>query len=269
MPKKYFYRKIISLILSIGVLIGLLYGVSLYQSAVAFEDENLEAAVRKKLERPNGLVLRTDLLQITHLDVSGHNISHLGGIEYLRDLVSLNLENNKVENLKPLRSLNKLSRLNISHNQITDLESVKFKTLRDLPLRRLNLSQNRVVTAEGDILSISDMRMLMPFSSLERLDLSGNIITDITPLGMLKNLNVLNLRDNRISDIDAIKNLKNLRELNLRDNRVADLTPLAGLNDLTYLNIHSNKEAVSLQPLSKLTGLQTLIMRNVPIGDFP
>ena len=245
----------------------MLYGVSLYQSVVAFEDENLEAAVRKKLERPNGLVLRTDLLQITHLDASGHNISHLGGIEYLRDLVSLNLENNKVENLKPLRNLNKLSRLNISYNQITDLESVNFEALQELPLRRLNLSHNRVVTAEGDILSITDMRVLMPFSSLERLDLSGNLITDITPLRKLKNLNVLNLRDNRISDIDVLKNLKNLRELNLRDNRVADLRPLAGLNDLTYLNIHSNKEAVSLQPLSKLTGLQTLIMRNIPIGE--
>jgi len=267
MEKKRLRKKIIALAINISILIMLLLVVSLYKTVVEFEDPGLEAAIREKLDNPNGLILRTNLKQITHLDAAGYNIKRLEGIEHLNDLVYLNLENNRVEDLSPLKNLDRLSRLNISNNRITDLKSVHFESLRYLTLRRLNVSHNRLISAQGEILGISDISVLRSFSSLERLDLSGNQIMDITPLGGLKNLRVLNLSGNRISDIAALKNLENLRELNLRENRVSDLTTLSVLDQLTYLNLHSNKKISTFKPIADLKGLHTLIIPNTPVGN--
>ncbi len=267
MQKNRLYKKIIALALNISLLVILLLIVSLYKTVIEFKDPGLEAAIRDKLDNPNGLILRTNLKQITHLDAMGYKIKRLEGIENLTDLTYLNLDNNQVKDLSPVSRLEKLSRLNISDNKITDLGSVKFETLRYLPLRRLNMSNNRVVNAEGDIQGISDISLLIFFASLERLDLSGNQIADITPLRDLTNLRVLNVSGNQIRDITAFTSLKGLNELNLRENMVSDLAPLSGLNDLTYLNLHSNKELISLKPIANITRLQTLIMPNTLIGD--
>ena len=71
----------------------------------------------------------------------------------------------------------------------------------------------------------------------------------------------------QISDLSGIERLQNLEYLNLRGNNIADLTPLAQLKNLTYLNLHSNTEISDLAPIGGLINLQTLILRNVPIGN--
>lgn len=71
----------------------------------------------------------------------------------------------------------------------------------------------------------------------------------------------------QISDLSGIERLQNLEYLNLRGNNIADLTPLAQLKNLTYLNLHSNTAISDLAPIGGLINLQTLILRNVPIGN--
>lgn len=259
--------KTVVFVASMAVLVGLLQVIIAVDREVEFTDSGLEAAVREALGEPDGPLFKTSLLTISRLDASNRGITRLEGIEALRHLVFLNLENNRVEDLSPLATLTKLRELNLGNNNITDLEKICFGALSRLPLRTLNLSHNVTRMKNGGEIRLSEVSLLGSLTALEKLELRDNHIEDISPLSSLKNLCLADLRGNRITDITPLAGLTALKELNLRDNDLVDLSPLAGLSNLEYLNIHSNTRIASIAPLSSLTGLQTLIMRNVPVGD--
>ncbi len=259
-------QKVIITLLLAAVLIGLLAILAYYQRPAGFTDSGLEAAVREKLDKPEGRILRYELLGIAELDASGFDIAALEGIERLVNLQALNLEDNFVEDLSPLRSLSNLASLNLRNNEITDLQAVNFEAVTELPLRYLSLRHNVYRPETGEQARLSDIGLLGELSGLENLELRDNRIEDIAPLSRLHNLQILDLRENNFTDLAPLAELKRLRELNLRDNDLNDLTPLAALTELTYLNIHSNKNAASLEPLAGLTKLEELIMANVPVG---
>ena len=78
-------------------------------------------------------------------------------------------------------------------------------------------------------LGISNLSGLEHATNLERLDLSGNRITDVSLLAGLTHLRVLNLQDNEIRDISLLSGLKNLTQLNLKGNAIVDISPLTDL----------------------------------------
>ena len=92
-------------------------------------------------------------------------------------------------------------------------------------------------------------------TNLSFLDLTGNSISDISPLTELNNLEHLELRDNSISDILPLAGLTNLTQLNLSNNSISDILPLAGLTNLTQLNLGGN----SISNISSVAGLTNLI----------
>ncbi len=73
------------------------------------------------------------------------------------------------------------------------------------------------------------------------LDLSRNILTDISELWTLLGLQELYLSNNHIGYIDALSNLLNLRILDLSGNEINDITPLLNLEHLEYVNLFGNK----------------------------
>jgi hypothetical protein len=73
------------------------------------------------------------------------------------------------------------------------------------------------------------------------LDLSGNLITDLSPLAGLQQLEELNLADNRLSYIDALSNLSRLKSLDLSGNSIDDISPLFELGSLEYVNLSGNR----------------------------
>jgi len=103
--------------------------------------------------------------------------------------------------------------------------------------------------------------------TLIELDLSGRGIRELEGIEGIRNLRVLDLSDNQIENLTPLQGLKKLQKLNLRENRVRDITALAEMKQLTYLNLHSNEDIQDLTPLKNLTMLNSLILRNVPIGD--
>jgi hypothetical protein len=277
--------KIVFFLASLLLLGGLLVLANLVNPAVHFADPNLEKAIREKIDQPTAPLSRLDLLVITELDASGRGIKHLEGIEALRRLAVLNLADNTIADLSPLARLSMLSELNLQNNQISDLESINFDQITHLPIRSLNLrhnvdeNQNKLsnisLLSELSQIEVLDLRenhiddigYLASLTNLRKLDLRENRISDIESLSGLQALESLNLRENHISDIDPLRRIYTLQELNIRENRVEDIEPLAGLTNLTYLNIHSNPVKTELDALSNLQSLQTLIMRNVVIGE--
>ena len=66
----------------------------------------------------------------------------------------------------------------------------------------------------------------MAWTDLTFLNVSGNTISDITPIGNLTNLTELWATDNNISDISVLSGLTKLRKLRLRDNSILDTSPI-------------------------------------------
>ncbi|XP_038640361.1 leucine-rich repeat-containing protein 61 [Scyliorhinus canicula] len=80
--------------------------------------------------------------------------------------------------------------------------------------------------------------------NLERLDLSGNNISNLTPLASLKLLTVLNLSANRISKLDPLHSCENLQNLNLSGNLISSVDVLRPLSELKNLETIRLKDTV-------------------------
>jgi hypothetical protein len=95
----------------------------------------------------------------------------------------------------------------------------------------------------------------------ETMDLSGNLITDLSPLYGLTMLKDLNLADNRIGDIDALGSLYHLRSIDLSNNAIDDLSPLFELEMLEYIDLTGNK--ISQDQLNVLNGKGVVVNTSV------
>ncbi len=209
----------------------LLFASQQAQHEIAFSDPQLEEGVREALGKPEGRLYTHQLLTLIELDLSGRGIRELEGIEGIRNLRVLDLSDNQIEDLTPLHGLRKLQKLNLGENQGLEIG-------------------------------------LMPkMPKLEELRLRNCSIVDISWLEKFPNLKVLDLSRNQIEDVKPLAQMTQLKKLNLRENRVRDITALAEMKQLTYLNLHSNEDIQDLTPLKNLTMLNSLILRNVPIGD--
>ena len=265
--QKVLFKKITILSGSIIGLVLLLFFVANNQTVVNFPDRGLEQVIREKIDKTDGSILLSEVRKISSLNASCLNISSLEGLEKLNRLEELNLESNQVKDLTPLQGLKKLYHLNLRNNNIIHLDSININALAGLPIRRLSLQHNTLKREDGIQFKLSDISLLSQLNHLEVLELRDNEISDLSPLVSLEKLEKLDLRDNQIEDITSLTKLINLEELNLRGNKINDLSALSNLKNLTYLNVHSNRDVKSLEPIEKLTGLQTLILRNVPVSN--
>ena len=121
------------------------------------------------------------------------------------------------------------------------------------------------LTARDD--AVEDLTLLAGLHELRRLDLSGNRVTNLTPLLGLPNLEVLLLNDNAVEDLTPLAGLHELRRLDLSGNRVEDLTPLLGLPNLEVLLLNDNAVA-NAWPLAGLHGLESLDLSGNRVADL-
>ena len=175
---------------------------------VTFADPVLEAKVRAAMGIPEGDITKSEAEAVAEMyfgiewqtDVSEEaQIADLGGLEYFKNLKSLNLSSNAVTDISLLTGLTKLISLSLSGNPVADISPLSGMT------------------------------------NLEKLSLSGCAAEDYSSLGSLHNLKVLLLDNSTINDISALSGLTELTYLSLKDTQVSDVSPLAGLNGLTQL----------------------------------
>jgi Leucine-rich repeat (LRR) protein len=209
-----------------------------------FPDENLEAAVREAIGKPEGPIYLSDLEGLTSLDASERDITDLTGLEYCTSLTWLDLSHNQISDLSPLSELTSLAYLHLEGNQIGDLSPLSGLT----SLTVLSLSNTQT----------SDLSLLSGLTSLTELNLGGNQISDLSPLSGLTSLTELNLSgNNQISDLSPLSGLTSLAELYLWSNQISDLSPLSRLTSLTWLGLGDNQisNVSALSGLTSLTGL--------------
>ncbi len=147
-----------------------------------------------------------------------------------------------------------------------DLTGLEFA----VNLKELDLSHNL-------ILDMSPLVRLNHLTSLRlgaigigKLDASWNPeapgTSDVSPLAGFQNLETLYLGYNQISDLSPLTALQNLKVLHLNVNQISNVAPLAGLTNLKTLHLGHN-EISDLSPLANLTNLTQLTLGNNKISD--
>lgn len=126
--------------------------------------------------------------------------------------------------------------------------------------------------------SISDLNDLAKLRNLKRLCISGQQITDISPLFSLTQLEYLGLECNPITSIEGINQLTNLQSLFLTGTDIEDLSPLNGLSnvhelafDCTPVKVYPDTNFLSKLTFFDIGGTSDIPYfgnHNTPFSDF-
>lgn len=171
-------------------------------AVVPFADPVLEAMVRASVGKPEGSITVAEAEAVTRLNLSIEwqryiseeaPIQDLGGLEYFKNLESLDLSFHAITDITPLAGLKKLTSLSLGGNPVADLA----------PLAAL--------------------------TNLKVLTLTGCAARDYSPLAKLVNLNFLMLDHAAITDVSPLASLTNLTHLYLADCPIDDYSPLANV----------------------------------------
>ena len=234
-----------------------------------------------------------DLGELEVLHLSNNQISDLTPLENLQDLGLLDLSQNRIADLTPISRL-RLRTLRLAGNRIADVSSLRTGRLlnldlsgneitdvaavaRQLSLTVLDLSDNQIT--DPSLLSallllivldladnqITDARLLNVF--LERLDLSGNGISNVSSLTSVPSLRHLDLSDNRVEDLSALEELESLRTVNAIANALVDIAPATRIPSLRSLYLGGNAVG-DLTPLaSEADSLRSVSLWRNPLSD--
>jgi tetratricopeptide (TPR) repeat protein len=113
-------------------------------------------------------------------------------------------------------------------------------------------------------LTDADMAKLSGFTSLERLDVSGNGITDLSAIASLTALRKLYAANNAVTDVSPLSGLRSLEYIGLRGNSIADADALFSLGSLKYLHLSDNQ----ITSVPNIGGnLKLLYLANNKLGD--
>merc|ERR1711939_698971 len=183
---------------------------------------------------------------LEELDLYDNLISHIKGMEALKNLTSLDLS---------VKHLHKLTHLFFVQNRISKIENLEG--LENLTM--IELGANRIREIEN----------LEPLKQLQELWLGKNKITEIKNLSPLTNLRLLDIKSNRLTSISGLENLTNLEELYVSHNGITEITPSALANNtkLRVLDISSNQIS-HLENIGHLKGLEELWASSNKLADF-
>lgn len=168
-------------------------------AVVTFADPVLEAMVRASMGKPEGDVTAAQAEAVTRLDLSIEwqryisqetPIEDIGGLEYFKNLETLDLSFHAITDIAPLTGLNKLTSLSLGGNPVADIAT------------------------------------LAGLTNLKALTLTGCAAQDYTPLAKLVNLNVLRLDHAAITDVSPLASLTGLKHLYLADCPISSYFPL-------------------------------------------
>ena len=127
------------------------------------------------------------------------------------------------------------------------------------------LAKVRVIDLSKNMLS--DISVFASLGNLERLILDDNGIKDVAPLSYLTQLEYLSLNHNKIVDVTPLGGLVLLKTLSLDDNRIKDIKAISSLSLLEYLSIPNNQIS-DIQPIADLPRLTIVDLENNNIKDL-
>ncbi len=224
---------------------------------VAFADKALEAHVRAFLKLGDEPITAGYAASITALDISnswdndvpeGERFSDISPLKYFVNLQALYLTRNAVHDISVLAELKSLTFLQMNDNEVLDFAPLAGLTgLTYLSLdsygRDLSVISGLTELRELGIRGINALPQWLPaLPKLKAFDGSGGELVDISLLAQCKQLTAVNLSWNLITDISPLVGLP-LTELYLAGNPIADYTPIRdiygklGGKDFEYIEL--------------------------------
>lgn len=174
--------------------------------------------------------------QLNTLSLNGNHLTDLSALSACEKLTSLCVNDNDLDSLAGLERCIRLEELEATGNHIRTLDGISNATR----LRRVLLSDNE----------LEDISVLAKSAEhLTTLNLSGNRLSDVSPLSRMGALMYLYLDDNRITSLVSLKNCKSLKELSANRN-LLDGMPLFSPEGLTSLSLAGNRITSCLEQLS-------------------
>lgn len=184
--------------------------------------------------------------------------------------LTLTMDKNVVDSIK---------KMTIENVEITDFTGLEqFENINTLTITFSNCEKESTLNIIKNMTNLTNLNLrgnelgnsisaLGSLTSLKKLYLENNHISDITAIGNLTSLETLDLANNIIKDISPIANLTNLKQLYLSTNIIEDIAPISGLSNLEDLNISTNRIR-EINALSNLSGLKKIILSNNKITDI-
>ncbi|CAL6004831.1 Conserved_hypothetical protein [Hexamita inflata] len=151
--------------------------------------------------------------------------------------------NNLILEHCPQSAYSSLTKLTVNNCGLKNLNGIQIM----IQLKELNLSLNLII----------DISMLAPLVHLQVLDLGKNNIKQISVLSNFKQLNQLDLSENLIEDISSLKNLQQMQILDLSYNNIKCVSDLVNLIKITKLNLSRNN-IFNIEALSNMMLLKYL-----------
>lgn len=197
------------------------------EEIVHFGSSQVEAEVRRILNKPTDDIYMNELSNVTSISLTsmpdaskGIGYIDLTGLEQLPCLTSLKIkitDQCNIKNIELLRKLPTLTELSIQQLQPS------YYSLRNLQLfsNLKNLKSLALTNFRG-----LDISALTVFDKLQRLSISYCGLKDISPIGNLGSLEELNLTGNEIDDVSPLQSLSALETLYLDGNSAVDYTSL-------------------------------------------
>lgn len=198
-------------------------------AVVVFSDKNLETAVRKAMNKPEGDITLEEAAQVQSLNVSNgsfgekndsNNIKDISALGYFTGLKELDISFNEISDLSPLSKIPSLETLVFNGTLVEDLTPLKGLT---------NLNCLVFCWLHGDNgipAGIASLDALSGLTNLEHIDAKNAGITDISALANLPKLWDVQLNENMITDVTPLSNLTSLRIVLLEGNPVNDYSVL-------------------------------------------
>ncbi|CAL6063025.1 leucine-rich_repeat domain-containing protein [Hexamita inflata] len=142
-------------------------------------------------------------------------------------------------------------------SSIANLNFAKQLNVKSLYLVQcFNITISQAVLVELSIVKcqLSSIQGIGQMKSLQKLNLSQNLIMDFSELSQLENLLHLNLSNSSLEEISFLSGLVKITHLNLNFNKISDISALTQMAQLTHLGINNNQlmSLVALQSCLKL-----------------
>lgn len=191
---------------------------------VSFPGPEFEGAVRVKLQKPDGAIMKTELGSLRSLNLSQIALDELDIclFHYMTGLKELFLGRGKISDLGPIAGATRLESLRVSLNPIVDLRPLEKMVHMD----RLDLAHTE----------ITDLSPLSGMTKLTELALNDTPIEDLSALSQMTAMETLSLQRTKVKDVSALKNMSSLKFIYVADSPSAD-DPLA----FTALRRHGAK----------------------------
>lgn len=219
-----------------------------------FASPELEAYIRDTLYVPRTSPVMSDLLWGIAEFTVPEDVMDYSDLRYFPDLTSLTIHDGTAEDYSFLTALPGLTKLDLNGCLVSSETLGYISQLSELT--ELHLSG----------CGISSVDVLGSNTKLQKLDLSGNSVYDISVLVTCPELTHLNLNGNAVSSLDCLRGNSTLVSLDISQNNVAYLAPLSECSKLEEIYANGNRIS-DVSVLAGMPGLKILCANQNDITD--